>query len=284
MLFKKRTVLLFLLPSLIGFAVFYIIPFIGGMYYCFVKSAFNKSFIGLDNIIYVLRNEMFLLALKNTLIFSGVCVPLIVVISLLLALLLQSAGRLSAFFRGGLVLPLTIPVASVVLVWQLLFHKDGYVNHILSTFFGVARLDWLESNLIRWPVTLMYIWRNCGYNMVIFLAGLLSIPPNLYEAAALDGAGRFITIRRIIFPLLFPSVFFVIIISIINSFKIFKEAYLIGGSYPPDSIYYIQHYINNQFNNMNYEKLTSAAYVFAFIVYLLVLVIFKVDNHLSRET
>lgn len=279
---SKKYILIFLLPSLIGFSIFYIIPFIGGFVYSILNNAFEMKFIGFANYINVINNEMFRLAFKNTVLFTAISVPLLIAISFFLALLLQNEDKKFGFVRTGIVLPLTIPSVSVVFVWQLLFADKGYINH-LTSFFGAGSTSWLSSNYLYWPIIILYIWRNCGYDMILFLAGFKTIPRELYEVSAIDGANWWTTAWHITFPLLFPSAFFILIISIINSFKIFKETYLLAGSYPPDSVYLMQHFMNNQFHNFDYEKLTSAAYLFALLIYFLVIVLFKSEEKFSKE-
>lgn len=118
--------------------------------------------------------------------------------------------------------------------------------------------------------------------MIIFLGGLNTIPKSVYESAMLDGAGRWASFRKITMPMLFPTTFFVIIMSIINSFKIFKEAYLLGGAYPPETAYLLQHYMNNQFERLNYTRLTTAACLFALIIYGITLLLFRIEKRFVK--
>src|SRR5690606_13663667 len=126
--------------------------------------------------------------------------------------------------------------------------------------FGIEPVNWLRSGWSTGVVALVYVWKNCGYNMVLFLAGLGNIPKEYYEAAYIDGAGPFTCLIKITLPYMVPTSFFVLIISIINSFKVFREVYLLAGKYPYQDIYLLQHFMNNNFFNLSYQKLTTAAF------------------------
>ncbi|NLC68327.1 MAG: sugar ABC transporter permease [Clostridiaceae bacterium] len=275
--YRRKNILL-IIPGAAGFIFFYIVPFIYSFYYAMIDNAFNRKFIGLNNFIMVLSNKYYRLALKNTFEFTGIGVPLLVLLSFILALLLASRGRVSTFFRAPFVLPILIPSAAVVAVWQVIFNKDSHVMTWISS--EVLKLG--EIGLYRFPVLMFFTWKNTGFNLILFLAGFLNIPRELYEACEVEGAGWIRKHLHITFPLLLPTTFFVIIISIINSFKIFKEVFLLYGSYPSETIYFVQHYMNNHFNKLNYQNLTSGAIIFALMVYILVVIGYKIENKLSE--
>ncbi len=275
--YDNKTALFFLAPSLIGFLIFFFIPFIGGLYYSFVDSPVGGSFVGLANYIELMRNPVFQKAAYNTLIFTGICVPLNMLLSLGLALLLNREIYGRNIMRMGFIIPLVVPVASVVLVWQILFDMNGSINAILSAI-GFSPIDWMKTEYARIVVVIVYLWKNIGYNMVLFLAGLQNIPPEYYEAADIDGAGNWHKFTNITLVYLTPTTFFVFIMSIINSFKVFREVYLISGAYPHDSIYMLQHYMNNKFASLDYQMLTAAAFIMAVFIYILVLFLFKIQR------
>ena len=128
----------------------------------------------------------------------------------------------------------------------------------------------------------LYLWKNTGYNMVLFLAGLQNIPQEYYESSEIDGAGGWRKFIHITMVYLTPAAFFIFVISIINSFKVFRETYLISGAYPHDSIYMLQHYMNNMFASLDYQKLTSAAFIMAVFIYVLVLSLYKFERKISN--
>ncbi|WP_081735435.1 carbohydrate ABC transporter permease [Paenibacillus gorillae] len=250
--------LLFLAPSLIGFAVFYIIPFLMGVYESFTDRTLGGSFVGFDNYKDLLASSSFRKAAANTMLFTGISVPLLIAASLSLALLLNRP----MFFRNGLrtafIMPLVVPVASIVMIWQIFADWNGTLNLWLHHW-GKERIDWLQSDWSMGVLVVMYLWKNIGYNMILFLAGLQSIPQDYYETARIEGAGRLRQLFHITLVYLTPTMFFVVLISIINSFKVFRETYLLAGDYPYDRIYMLQHYMNNMFFSLDIQKLTAAA-------------------------
>ncbi len=271
--------MLFLLPSLLGFGLFYLIPFAGGIVFSLLDRPVRGRFIGLANYAALLANPVFLRAASNTLIFSGICLPLIVALALLLALLLNGSRTGLTALRTSFIIPLAVPVASIVLVWQIVFDYQGPINALLARF-GAAPVDWMAGPTARWVILSIYLWKNTGYDMILILAGLQGIPRAYYEAAVIDGAGRWRLLTRITLVYLAPTLFFVLVVSIINSFRVFRETYLMAGAYPQKGIYILQHYMNNTFASLDYQKLTSAAVLMSLAVYCMVLLIFLGERRL----
>jgi multiple sugar transport system permease protein len=198
-------------------------------------------------------------------------------LSLGLAMLLNQSTYLRRWLRTGYVLPLVVPVASIVLIWQILFDWNGSLNAWLSHF-GAARVDWMKTDSARIVVIVVYLWKNIGYNVILFLAGLQQIPKDYYETAQIEGAGRLRQFRSITLVYLTSTMFFVVIMSIINSFKVFRETYLIAGDYPHDSIYMMQHYMNNMFMSLDIQKLTAAATLMFICILMIVLGMFTLER------
>ena len=208
---------------------------------------------------------MFRLGLKNTLELSLLCAPSIFLLSFVLAAMLKYLKEKSAFFRNVLLMPYLMPSSALLIVWLLLFDYGGVVNRVLSGL-GLGRVLWLESEALRFPVVLLYIWKNVGFSVVIFSAALQAVPEPLYEFAALEGANAFQREVKITLPLILPTAFLVFVLAWVNAFKIFKEVYFIGGAYPRDAVYTLQHFMNNKFAKLDYQDVTTAAYSFAVIV------------------
>ena len=269
--------LLFLLPGFAGFFMFYIWPFIISIGYSLMDKPVNGLFVGLKNFADLLTNEPYLIGLKNMLIFIGMSVPAGIVLSLAIALLVDKAGRHSDLFALIFLIPLVIPSGSTVFFWKALFSNDGYINYILMTF-GLSAVRWLDTGTVRYVISLIFIWKNMGYNMVLFLAGLHNIPKEYYEASAVDGANAPYVFFRITLPSLLTTFVLVIIMSIINSFKVFKEIYLITGSYPHESIYTLQHFMNNMFFSLNYQRLTTATCILVLVIGVLVRFLFRFEK------
>ncbi|MDF9408443.1 MAG: L-arabinose transport system permease protein AraP [Pelotomaculum sp. PtaB.Bin013] len=268
-------------PSLLGFSLFYLLPFVTGFYYSLVDSPINGTFVGLHNYGALLKNPSFFLALANTAKFTLICVPLNMILSLGVALLLNQKLQGRNLFRTIMITPLVVPVASVVLVWQAFFDLNGVLNSLIHAL-GYPPVDWMKTNWSRVVILVVYLWKNIGYSVILFLAGLQNIPAEYYEAARIDGASRRQEFFRITLVYLTPTTFFVFVISIINSFKVFRETYLISGEYPHNSIYMLQHYMNNMFMALDYQKLTSAAFIMAAFIVAVVLLLFIVERKITN--
>ncbi|MBB6730441.1 carbohydrate ABC transporter permease [Cohnella zeiphila] len=253
-----RAALLFLAPSALGFGLFYLVPFGMGVWYSFTDRTGSGSFAGLENYREVLASASFRQAAANSLLFTGIGVPLLIALSLLLALLLNRSLYLRQTLRTVYALPLVVPVASVALVWQIFFDWNGTLNawrHALH----LGRIDWLQSDGSLWVLLLMYLWKNIGYDVILFLAALQAIPASYYETARIEGAGKVRQLLHVTLVYVTPAMVFVVLISVVNSFKVFREAYLLEGDYPYGRIYMLQHYMNNLFLSLDVQKLSAAA-------------------------
>jgi len=269
--------MLFLAPSAAGFILFYVIPFGMGMAYSFTDRTLGGDFVGLDNYSALLSSGSFRKAASNTLLFTGISVPLLVVLSLILAVVLNRSLYLRSWLQTAFVLPLVVPVASIVMVWQIFVDWNGTLNAWLGGW-GLGRIDWLQTDGSMGVLAVMYIWKNIGYDMILFLAGLQSIPSSYYETARMEGAGKIRAFFHITLVYLTPTTIFVILISIINSFKVFKETYLLAGDYPYDRIYMLQHYMNNMFFSLDIQKLTAAATLMVGCILILVSLLLAVER------
>ena len=203
-----------------------------------------------------------------------------IIFPLAMALLLYKTTKMKSIFGLIFLLPLVIPSGSVAHFWKSVFGLNGIIN---GAFFPAAPVNWLDTEWCRTLITTVFIWKNAGYNMILFLAGLSAIPGEYYEYAAVEGAGAISKFFRITLVYITPTAFLVFIMSVINSFKSFKEIYLICGAYPHQSIYMLQHYMNNQFSAVNYQKLTSAAYVLSIFIIALVLMLYHLQNKRAAE-
>jgi len=266
---------LFTLPTIVGTCLFFLIPFIINIFKSFFTS--GGSFAGLGNYIEIIRNKVFQLAAWNTIKFMLVCVPLIVAFSLIIALFLYKKLAGAHFFRTVFVFPLVLPVASVILFFNILFAEGGIVNSLLSCF-RIPAVDWLNSSASFFVLVFLYIWKNCGYNIILFLAALNSISKEYYEALRLDSASTWKALWHVTLPMITPHLFFIFVISVTNSFKAFREAYILCGNYPNRDIYMLQHYINNNFQTLNYTRLSVATILIFLLIFMLILVLFKLKN------
>jgi multiple sugar transport system permease protein len=268
------TGILFILPSLAGVCLFWLIPYVDVIHRSFF-GAVNGTFIGLNNYRMIFSNQAFLLAGKNTIRFFGICIPLLVVLSLITAILLNGLRKnQKQLLKTAFLLPMAIPVASVAILWKVLFNGQGILNHLLDLL-SWKHIDWLNTKASFWVLVISYIWRNLGYDIVLWLAGLSTIPTALYEAAKVDGAGTWKCFTRITCPNLLPSLFTIVVLSLLNGFKVFREAYLVAGDYPQENMYLLQHLFNNWYRDLAMDKMAAAAVVTGITIMVLVLLLQK---------
>ena len=265
-----------LAPSLTGVGIFILIPFADVVRRSFF-NAVGSELVGLENYRGVLENEAFRLAAGNTVRFLIVCLPLLLGSSLFFGILLLNTGRKSGILKSGFLLPMAVPAGSVVLFWQLFFDQGGILNEALQKF-GVHGPDYMNTPKAFGVLVVVYIWKNLGYDMILWLSGLLGIPDSLYEAARMDGADGLKCFWHITCPLLIPTAFLTGILSLVNAFKVFREAYMIAGNYPHDSIYMLQHLFNNWFLKLDMQKMTAAAVMLAFILGLILIGSQKIEE------
>ena len=278
----KRSSGLFIAPSFLGVMTFFVVPFFVIIYYSVVDNPISRNFVFLDNFKNVINNAAFRQAVSNTVKFAGISVPLAVVLSLLLAILLESQIPFRSQFRTFFLSPMMVPVASVVLIWQVLFHYNGVVNDMLAVF-GADPIDWFKSKLGRVVLTILFLWKNLGYNMILFMAALSSIPKDILEVARMESATALQTFFHIKIRYLSSTILFVTIMSLINSFKVFREIYLLSGDYPYDSIYMLQTFMNNTFQKLDYQKLSSAAVMMSIVMVVIIGFLFIVENYFGKD-
>ncbi|MCM1192513.1 MAG: sugar ABC transporter permease [Butyrivibrio sp.] len=272
----------FIAPSLIGVLLFFILPFIVIIWYSMVDNPVSANFVFLDNFKSIVANPAFQRAVRNTFMFSLVSVPLAVVLSLILAIVLESKIPFKSQFRTFFLSPMMVPVASIVLIWQVLFHYNGAVNELLGHF-GVDKIDWMKSKYALVVVAILFLWKNLGYNMILFMAALASIPKDILEVATLESATPFQTFFHIKIRYLSSTLLFVTIMSLISSFKIFREVYLLTGDYPTDTVYMLQHFMNNKFRNLDYQTLSAAAILMSLVMIVIIGLLFIVEDRFGKD-
>lgn len=272
----------FLAPSVIGVCLFFVLPFFVVIYYSFVDNPISLQFVGLENYKNVIANTAFRTAVKNTFLFSIIAVPLAVILGLLLALLLDEKVPFRSFLRSSFLTPLMVPIASVVLIFQVLFDYNGVINNILLNWTN-NRTDWLKSSSGIFVIILLFLWKNLGYNMILFLSALGNVPSDIVEVAKLDGAGAFRVFWHVKLRYLSPMVVFTTILSMINSFKVFREIYLLTGEYPFGAMYMLQHYMNNTFSSADYQKLSTAAIYMSLVMIVIIGIMLVVENHYGKD-
>lgn len=243
---------LFLLPSLSGVCVFVLIPF-GNVIVSSFCNTLTKEFTGIKNYAAVLQNTAFRLAAANTVRFMITAVPALMIISLLLALIINSRAKWEKF-KYLYLLPMAVPAATMVLVWKMLFAQQGFFNQLFQT-----HIDFLNEDTAFIILVGSYLWKNLGYTLVLWLAGLQGIFGDILAAAKVDGAGGVKCFLFVTLPNLKGCMYTILVVSVLNTFKVFREVYLVGGAYPQEKIYLLQHTFNNWYTNLDFDKMAAGA-------------------------
>ncbi len=263
---------LWILPSFLGVMVFYLLPYADVVRRSFLGAVDNR-FVGIENYKTVLGNTAFQLAVKNTFLFTLLCIPVLIIIALFCAVTLYKS-KYGGIIKSAFLMPMALPAVSVALVWRLLFHSQGLLNHWLSNM-DIAGNDWMNNGSAFWILFISYIWKNLGYDIVLWMAGLAGISSNIYEAARVDGAGERQCFFYITLPNLKSSLYTITVLSFLNSFKVFREAYLVAGDYPHESIYMMQHLFNNWFRAFSFDKMAAAAVMESAVLLALIMLLQK---------
>ena len=258
---KKKLFLVCLLPSLAGFLTFYVVPFFYSFYYAFIDNAFSREFVWFDNFIKIIQNESFQNAMFNTMRFTLTAVPLIMVLSFVTAQLTVFFAMRVPFIKRAFFLPFVLPSAVIVVFWQTYFGGVPPFTSLLACF----------------------LWKYSGINIMLLMTAISRLPAEYFEAAKIDGAGRVRQSVNIVLPLISPTLFFTCILSVVNSFKIFKESYLLYGQYPDPDVYMLQNYLNNHFLKLNYQNISVAAIIFFTLIYILVAVAFYLEKRAGER-
>lgn len=272
----------YIAPSFLGVLAFFILPFLVVIYYSLVDNPISGNFVFLDNFKSIVGNTSFRTAVRNTFTFAAVAVPLAVVLSLLLAIVLEAKLPFRSQFRTFFLSPMMVPVASIVLIWQVLFHYNGAINEVLVAL-GGDKIDWFKSDWALIVVVVLFLWKNLGYNMILFMAALASIPKDILEVAQLESATPLQTFFYIKIRYLSSSLLFVTIMSLISSFKVFREVYLLTGDYPVDSIYTLQHFMNNKFRSLDYQTLSAAAILMSLVMIVIIGILFIAESRFGKD-
>ena len=258
----------FLLPNLFGILYFSLLPMLQVLMRSF-QSAIGGNWVGMQNYFMVLNNAAFQKAAANTGKFTAVCIPLLILVSLALAVLLYSLPGIGSALRSIFLMPMAVPAASVVLVWKVLFHANGLINGVLLTI-GSNGVNWMGSGAAFRMLVISYLWKNLGYTMILWTAGLSAIPEGIYEAAQVDGAGKWQAFLYITIPNLRGTAYTITVMFLLNSFKVFREAWLVSGDYPHESMYLLQHLYNNWFRKLDFDKIAAASVMTSGVVFLLI--------------
>ena len=282
---QRRTVTgyLFISPFILGFILWFLIPALTAVWLTFTDWNLIRPprYVGLDNVTQLWDDSLFWKSLVVTTIYTLASVPIGLVVSFLLALLINTKVRGIAFFRTIYYLPSIVPAVASAVLWAWIFNTDFGLANVVLRALGLPKIQWLQDP--DWALTaliLMSLW-SLGGSMIIYLAGLQGIPDVFYEAAKIDGAGRWTQLRHITIPLMSPVIFFNLIIGIIGTFQVFTAGYLITNGAPQNStLFYVLYLYRTGFEFLRMGYAAALAWVLFFIIMVLTLFVFKYAGRL----
>jgi len=275
---NTKALLFFLSPAMLAIFVFFFIPVISAFIISFTDfdiyslgNFMNARFIGFRNYTQLMEDPLFWTALRNTFWFVILAGPLSVAVSLFAALLLNTKLiKFKGVFRLTYFMPVVTTLIAVAIVWRFIYHpRFGLLNYLLS-FINVNPVDWLGDPFWAMPaIVIMSVWKNFGYNMIIFIAGLNNIPSDLYEAATIEGASWWQQFRSITLPMLLPTTLFISLITMIGYFQLFAEPYIMTQGGPLNmTLSIVQYMYQEGFRWWNMGYSASIAFVLFFIIFI----------------
>jgi multiple sugar transport system permease protein len=280
---EGRWALLFLAPTLLGLVVLSAGPVLATLAISLTEWDLLRApkLIGLDNFVQLASDERFLKALRNTAFYTLTSVPLGMLISLFLALALNQTIRGIAWIRTAYFLPVVTSTIAIALVWQWIYSPEsGLLNQFIGLF-GIAPQKWLSNPTLAMPaIVAMSVWQGLGTNIIIFLAGLQAIPGELLDAASVDGAGRWARFRNVVLPLLTPSIFFTGVLSLIGSFQVFDQIYVLSrqGRATDATVTVVYFIYENGFKFFKMGYATAASWILFLIVSFFTVIYFRSQN------
>lgn len=274
---------IFIMPFIIGFLAFTFVPIAISFVLSFTKYDILSppSFIGFDNFIRMFtKDEIFWKSFRVTIFYALVSVPLKLSMALLVAMLFVRSTKMSAFYRGVYYLPSILGGSvAVAVLWKRLFASDGVINALLGVIGIQSDVSWLgRTDTAIWVLIILSVWQF-GSSMIIFLAGLKQIPTTLYEAARVDGCGKFKQFFKITLPMLTPVLFFNLVQQSINAFMAFTQSFVITGGQPMNStLFYTVYMYNRSFGYYEMGYGSAMAWFMLFIIGIMTLVLFKTSD------
>lgn len=280
--YKKYTPYLFLLPAAAVLIVFFFIPFfqtIGLSFFDYSNSLYSPSFNGIDNYIKLFREPVFYKVMFNTFLYLVIAVPFLVTFPLFVAILINQKIRGITLYKILIYFPVIVSIVVAAIAFKWIYAGEGILNYLLSLF-NISPIGWLtDTNWALFSVAVVTIWKGIGYYMMIYLASLMSVPQDLYEACDIDGAGFIKKHLTVTVPHIMPTIALVSTISTISAMKVFAEIYVMTKGGPLDSSKTIVYYIYERaFENLDLGYASALA-----VVLLVVVMIFSLINILCFE-
>lgn len=281
---KKKIIITFLLPSLLGLLIFKVGAMVYSLYISFTEwNLFgDPQFVGLQNYIEIFQDDRFYEALKNTILFIVGYLPIVVVLSLGIALLLNSKVKGVNAFRGLFFLPVITSWVAVSMIWKGLLNPEfGVINSIIEAFGGTGPA-WLQNPVFAIPAVIMVsVWKDVGFLSIIFLGGLQGISQEYYEASRIDGANKWHQFKSITLPLLSPTTFYALIITIINSFQVFDQIWIMTSGEPTADLVPVM--VTEIYkNSFQYQKMGYAT-ALSWILFLIIIAVTIFQNIMQKK-
>lgn len=278
---RSKVGLLYILPWIVGMIFLTIYPFLNALYISFTDYNLvrDPNFIGFENYVALFKDEVFLASIKATLKYTVLTVPLQLAFALFIAFILNFKLKGIAFFRTAYYIPSLIGGnVAISVLWRFLFQQDGFINRFIGIF-GIEPIGWFSTTSGAMAVIiLLKVWQF-GSSMLIFLAALKDVPADLYEAASIDGAGKFYTFFKITIPLITPTIFFNLVMQLVNAFQEFNGPYLVTGKGPLNSTYLTSMFVyDNAFKNFDMGYASAASWILFIIIMVITLFLFATQN------
>ncbi|MDO4459221.1 MAG: sugar ABC transporter permease [Clostridia bacterium] len=270
------------MPSLIGIIVFWFVPFVISFGYTMVKSSSDSSFVGMDNFRNVFGSKTFTQAAINTIIFVVAAVLLEFVFSTAIAIGVKNLKKYRGAVLAVLIFPMAIPSVSISYFWNLLFSENGFVRLLLFKS-GHPEIDITSGPVTMVIALFIFLWKYTGFCASLMFTGLQDIPQAYYEVAEIEGLGKIKQLFSVTLVYLRPSIILVTILTFINSFKVYREIYLLYGSYPSSYVYMLQNYMNNLFESGNIVKLSTSAWIILAALLIPIVVTLYLQNKFSKD-
>lgn len=253
-----RKVLPFLAPSLVGLLIFFLGPLVIGLPFSVWSP--GRGWLGLGPFLATLQNAMFRLGVRNSALFLLLCVPSTLGLALAFSLWLNRARRAARWLQSLLFLPYVLPTVCAQFAFQRLLDYGGVVNR-LRWALGLEQVAFFSGTALRGVVLLLFLWKNTGFFVAFLSTRLFSTPRDLIEMARLDGANAFGRFFTVYLPHLRPTLVFALVLCVVQAMEIFRECYLLAGSYPAPEVYTLQHYLYNRFHSGDYASAAAALYL-----------------------
>lgn len=278
---RSKVGLLYILPWIFGMIFLTIYPFLNALYISFTDYNLvrDPNFIGFENYVALFKDEVFLASIKATLKYTVLTVPLQLAFALFIAFILNFKLKGIAFFRTAYYIPSLIGGnVAISVLWRFLFQQDGFINRFIGIF-GIEPVGWFSTTSGAMAViVLLKVWQF-GSSMLIFLAALKDVPTDLYEAASIDGAGKFYTFFKITIPLITPTIFFNLVMQLVNAFQEFNGPYLVTGKGPLNSTYLTSMFVyDNAFTYFDMGYASAASWILFIIIMVITLFLFATQN------